>query len=369
MRTRGLVVTVACAAIAVPLCLPTASLPVSALPAGSPATAQSATAPNLVQPGTPAAGARSGRITARDLQPTTPRSSRLPGTKCRVFPADNWWHADVSSLPVDPRSAAWLAASDADDTNLHPDFGPAFGDQPVPYGIPITIVRPRKPGTRVAFDYDDESDDVRYPLTRRTSIEGGWRADGDRHAIIVNARTCRLYETWNTRLTRRGWTAGSGATWSLRRNQLRPAGWTSADAAGLPILPGLLRWDEIQRGEVDHAIRFTVPYTADEFVWPARHRAGSGDAATVPPMGARFRMKAGFSTAGFSPAARVILNAMKRHGMVVADNGSGWFFQGTSDERWPEELISELKRIPAGAFEAVDTSGLMITPGSAAARR
>lgn len=305
----------------------------------------------------------------RGIQPTTPTSSRLPGTKCRVFPADNWWHSDVSTLPVDSRSAAWLAASDAAGTNLHPDFGPSFGEQPVPYGIPITVVRPRKAGVRVRFEYADESDNVRYPLTRRTSIEGGRNSGGDRHAIVVNARNCRLYETWNTRLTRRGWTAGSGATWSLRNNQLRPAGWTSADAAGLPILPGLLRWDEIERGYVDHAIRFTVPDTADAFVWPARHRAGSGDPAVVPPMGARFRMKAGFSTAGFSPAARVVLAAMKRHGMVVADNGSGWYFQGTADTRWPEQLISELKTIPAGAFEAVDTSGLMINPSSAAARR
>lgn len=360
MRARWWVIAAATAAVAAPICLPTD------YPA---ATAAIRTiAADSGQPGGQV-GAPPGTITARNLQATAPKSNRLPGTKCRVFPANSWWHADVSSLPADARSDSWLAATDAAETNLHPDFGPSFGEQPVPYGIPITVVRPRKPGARVAFEYGDESDHVRYPLTRHTAIEGGWNADGDRHAIVVDARTCRLYETWNTRLTRRGWTAGSGATWSLRNDSLRPAGWTSADAAGLPILPGLLRWDEIERGEVDHAIRFTVPKTAAGFAWPARHRAGSGNAASVPPMGARFRMKAGFSTAGFSPAARVILAAMKRHGMVVADNGSGWFFQGTSDARWPDELISELKTIPAAAFEAVDTSSLQIADNSARARR
>ncbi len=350
-----LVIAAASVAIASPMVLPIANQPVAAH--------RGTAARTSVRP-----GELRGAVAARNLQPSAPTSNPLPGTKCRVFPASNWWHADVSSMPIDPRSDAWLAASDAANTNLHPDFGPSFGEQPVPYGIPITVVRPKKPGVRVAFQYADESDRVRYPLTRRTAIEGGWNADGDRHAIVVNAKSCQLYETWNTRLTRRGWTAGSGATWSLRNNRLRPSGWTSADAAGLPILPGLLRWDEIQRGEVDHAIRFTVPDTSDAFVWPARHRAGSGDASAVPPMGARFRMKSTFPTAGFSTAAQVVLKAMKRHGMVVADNGSGWFFQGTSDERWPDELISEMKTIPAAAFEAVDTSSLKIADNSGRAR-
>lgn len=355
MRLGWLVTVAAVVSIAIPVGVPTAGqLAIASSHAGTPAAARSADT--------------RGMTPTRNLQPRAPSSNRLPGTRCQVFPADNWWHADVSSMPVDARSDAWLSASEAASTNLHPDFGPSFGEQPVPYGIPITVVRPKKPGVRVAFEYADESDNVRYPLTRRTAIEGGWSASGDRHAIVVNAKTCGLYETWNTRLTRRGWTAGSGATWSLRNNRLRPSGWTSADAAGLPILPGLLRWDEIQRGEVDHAIRFTVPDTADAFLWPARHRAGSGDAATVPPMGARFRMKSTFSTAGFSAQAQVVLAAMKRHGMVVADNGSAWFFQGTADDRWPDELISELKTIPAAAFEAVDTSSLKITDNSARVR-
>lgn len=308
---------------------------------------------------------------ARVLQPTAPTSAALPGTNCPVFPADNFWHADVSALPAESHSAAWLAAANAADTNLHPDFGPSFGEQPLPYGLPVTVVNmPARKGVRVRFMYSDESDHVRYPLRRSpTLIEGGWNADGDRHAIVVNARTCKLYETWNTRRTSRGWTAGSGAVWSLRSNALRPAGWTSADAAGLPILPGLLRWDEVAAGHVDHAIRFTVEQTQDNYIWPARHRAGSTDSPSVAPMGARFRLKASFPASTYSAQAQVILTAMARYGLVVADNGSDWYFQGTSDDRWPIDLIDELKSIPASAFEAVDTRQLMISADSGQARR
>lgn len=325
-------------------------------------------APTVV-PAAPGLVGRMGEVSAASFQPTEPRPARLPGTRCRAFPADSWWHADVSALAVHPDSDAWMASSGAAGRNLHPDFGPSFGEQPVPYGIPITVVRGRWRGVRVDFGYSDESDHVRYPLRRSTKIEGGWNADGDRHAIVVSARNCRLFETWDTRRNGRRWYAGSGATWSLRSNGLRPDSWTSADAAGLPILPGLLRWDEVERGYVDHAIRFTVPRTAGTYLWPARHRAGSGDARVVPPMGARFRLRASFSEAGFSARAQVILSAMKRHGMVVADNGSGWYFQGTSDTRWPDGLVSELKDIPASQFEAVDSSVLQVSPDSGAARR
>ena len=283
-------------------------------------------------------------------------TSRLPGTSCPVFPADNYWHARVDALPVHPQSGAWLSTIGTD-LRLHPDFGPSYGEQPVPYGIPVTVVR-RGPRVPVSFEYADESDRVRYPLTRRTLIEGGWDADGDRHAIVVDARTCRLYETWNTRLRPTGWTAGSGAVWNLRSNRLRPEGWTSADAAGLPILPGLLRYDEVRSGHVDHAIRFTAPTTRRAFLWPARHQAGSTDDPRYPPMGARFRLAADVDTSGYSARARVVLRAMQQYGLVLADNGSAWFFQGTADDRWPPGLIDELKRIPAAAFEAVDTASL-----------
>lgn len=295
---------------------------------------------------------------------TKPHSHRLPGTKCRVFPADNYWHADVRKLPVNPRSAQWLSHMDAAGRDLHPDFGPSYGEAPVPYGIPVTVVT-SGPKVPVRFQYANESDRVRYPLSRGTKIEGGWDAGGDRHAVVVDARTCTLYETYDTRLTASGWTAGSGAVWKLRSNKLRHKGWTSADAAGLPILPGLLRYDEVERGRVDHAIRFTTDVTDRRFLWPARHQAGRVSDQSYPPMGARFRLKKSFSTKGFSRDAKVVLKAMKRYGLVLADNGSPWYFQGTADNRWNGKLISALKRIPASAFEAVDTSSLRVKGGSA----
>jgi len=291
----------------------------------------------------------------------------LPGTSCPVFPANNYWHARVDRLPVNPASERWMANMHSS-VDLHPDFGPSFGEQDVPYGIPITIVH-GAPRVAVTFDYADESDRVPYPLNSSTAIEGGTNANGDRHTIVVDADTCTLFETWDTHQAGGAWTAGSGAVWSLRSNKLRPKGWTSADAAGLPILPGLLRWEEVKAGRVDHAIRFTTDVTQRSFVWPARHQAGSTADTAFPPMGARFRLKSGYSTAGYSASAKAVLTAMKRYGLVLADNGSPWYFQGDADPAWPEDLIGELKRIPASAFEAVDTRSLQVSPGSAAAKR
>ena len=221
---------------------------------------------------------------------------------------------------------------------------------------------------RVRFQYAAESDRVRYPLGRGTRIEGGRDSAGDKHAIVVDKGTCRLYETWNTRVREGRWHAGSGAVWDLGSNELRPDGWTSADAAGLPILPGLLRWDEVRDREVDHAIRFTIDVTSRHHVWPARHDAGSRSSRKFPPMGARFRLKPGFSSDGFGPAAREVIRAMKTYGLVLADNGSPWFFQGEQHKGWPDDLIADLKAIPASAFVAVDTSGLMVEPDSAEVR-
>ena len=297
-----------------------------------------------------------------------PTSAYLPGTACRAFPADNYWHADVSHLPVNARSAQWLSHMQASMRRLHADFGPSYGAQPVPYGIPITVVNGI---TRVAvrFGYPDESDKVRYPLSTSTLIEGGSSASGDRHAIVVDKATCQLFETWDTHRYASGWYAGSGAVWSLGSDALRPAGWTSSDAAGLPILPGLLRYDEVAAGHVDHAIRFTTNVTDRAYVWPARHQAGSVSDASYPPMGARFRLKAGFVISGYSRDAQVVLRAMKTYGLVLADNGSPWFFQGTSDTRWTSPIIEALGRVPASAFEAVDTAPLRISSSSAASRR
>lgn len=291
----------------------------------------------------------------------------LVGTNCPLFPSSNYWHARIDSLPVNAASRQWMSNMHASN-DLHPDFGPSYGEQEVPYGIPITVVHgaARVP---VSFDYADESDKVLYPLSKDTLIEGGSNADGDRHAVVVDADSCTLFETFDTRLTGAGWSAGSGAVWSLKSNKLRPKSWTSADAAGLPILAGLLLWAEVKNGKVDHAIRFTTDVTQRAFVWPARHQAGSTSSAAFPPMGARFRLKSNYATGGYSAKAKVILTAMKRYGLVLADNGSPWYFQGDADPAWPEGLIAELKRIPASAFEAVDTSRLQVAPNSAAARQ
>src|SRR5436190_1869577 len=290
----------------------------------------------------------------------------LPGTNgCTAFPANNWWHADVSKLPVHTRSKQWLSHM-SPTSRLHPDFGPSYGAQPVPYGIPWTIVTNSHATHRVHFTYASESDDVRYPLGSDSKIEGGSGASGDRHVIIVNKVTCRLYELWNVHHTSSGWTAGSGATWLLTSNRLRPAGWTSADAAGLAILPGLLRWTEVKAGHVDHAIRFTTDVTDRRYLWPARHQAGSVSNHAYPPMGARFRLKASFPISSYRADTQVVLRAMKHYGLVLADNGSPWYFQGAQSGRWPSGLLDQLKRIPASAFVAVDTSSLKISSGSAA---
>ncbi len=350
MRRGSRRVAAAAAGVAVALIGAAVALPASAMPAPTPPTP---TAP-------PPRGVSSA-----------PTSAYLPGTTCRAFPADNVWHADVSTLPVNARSAQWMAHM-SPSRSLHPDFGPSFGAQPAPYGIPITVVRG---ATRVpvSFGYPSESDRVRYPLSTSTKLEGGMSATssvgGDRHAIVVDAATCQLFETWDTRLRSSRWYAGSGAVWSLTSDALRPAGWTSADAAGLPILPGLLRYDEVAAGRVDHAIRFTTNVTDRAYVWPARHQAGSVSDATYPPMGARFRLKASFDISRFPASAQVVLRAMKNYGLILADNGSPWFFQGTADTRWTSAFIDSLRGIPASAFEAVDSSRLVVSSSSGAARR
>jgi hypothetical protein len=280
----------------------------------------------------------------------------VAGTSCRAFPASNFWNTDISGLPTDPRSAVWLSHMSTA-RRLHPDFGPSYGDGPN-YGIPVTVVRRHHRTVRVRFDYAAESDRVRYPFGRDTKIEGGRNSAGDKHAIVVQRYRCRLYETWNTRVRNGRWRAGSGATWSLGSNRLRPDGWTSADAAGLPILPGLLRWNEVKAGRVAHAIRFTTDVTSRHHLWPARHDAGSTDSWAYPPMGARFRLKSSFDASGYGAHARVVITAMKDYGLVLADNGSPWFFTGERNRNWPPALIEQLKRIPASAFEAVDTSSM-----------
>jgi hypothetical protein len=293
---------------------------------------------------------------------TTATAAPVGGTACQAFPAGNYWHADVSALPVHARSDQWLSHMSTD-RSLHPDFGPSFGDGPN-YGIPVTVVGSAHRKVRVHFTYADESDRVRYPLGRDTRIEGGRKSDGDRHAIIVDKDACKLYETYATRHTSHGRRAGSGAVWRLTSNALRPDGWTSADAAGLPILPGLLRWNEVKAHDVDHAIRFTTDVTSRWHLWPARHDAGSKDSHRYPPMGARFRLDASYDASGLGAKAQAVVQAMKTYGLVLADNGSPWFFQGEQNKHWPNAFVDQLKTIPANAFEAVDTSSLMVDPNS-----
>jgi hypothetical protein len=253
------------------------------------------------------------------------------------------------------------------DVDLHPDFGPSYGDGP-DYGIPITVVGGKHRKVKVTFDYSSESDHVRYPLGRDTRIEGGRGSQGDRHAIVVDRSRCKLYETFATSSAGGRWHAGSGAVWSLRKNRLRPDGWTSADAAGLPILPGLLRWNEVKKGRIDHAIRFTVPTTSQSHLWPARHDAGSTSSPDYPPMGARFRLAGSYDASGLSRYAQHVVAAMKKYGLVLADNGSAWYFQGEQNAAWPDQLVADLKTIPASAFVAVDTSSLMVSADSAQVR-
>jgi hypothetical protein len=313
-----------------------------------------------------AAGALAGAGGATSPRTVDRPGKPIAGTACAEFPADNWWHADVSDLPVHARSRQWLSHMSTG-TDLHPDFGPSYGPGP-DYGIPVTVVRSTHPLVRVRFRYAAESDRVRYPLGRDTRIEGGRRSSGDRHAIVVDRGRCRLYETFATRVHMGRWTAGSGAVWSLRSNALRPDGWTSADAAGLPILPGLLRWNEVRDNRIDHAIRFTTDVTSRHHLWPARHDAGSTDSRAYPPMGARFRLEPSYSAARLSPMARRVVRAMKKYGLVLADNGSPWYFQGEQHARWPERLIEDLKTIPASAFVAVDTSSLKVSGDSGEVR-
>ena len=281
---------------------------------------------------------------------------------CPVFPSNNVWHADIRTLPVHARSAAWVNSM-GPARKLHPDFGPS--GLAMPYGIPFTVVGASHADVGVSFDYDDESDPGPYPFGPDTPIEGG----SDRHAIMIDRDTCTLYELFDAHYAPGASSAGSGAIWSLTSNALRPAGWTSADAAGLPIFAGLVRLDEVQAGVVDHAIRMTASRTDRSYLWPARHQAGAENNPNLPPMGARFRLKSSFSISAFRADTRVILTAMQRYGMIVADNGSDWYFTGTAENGWAEGMLDELKTIPASAFEAVDTSSLMLGPNSGQVRR
>jgi len=277
---------------------------------------------------------------------------------CPVFPASSAWNQRVDRLPVSKDSATLVRAIGLD-SPVHADFGSGLYDGSR-IGIPYVVVSgSRTPKSRPSFDYADESDRGPYPIPAGVPIEGAPHPDdGDRHALIVDRDTCTLYELYALHRSGSRWAAGSGAIWSLRSNRLRPAGWTSADAAGLPILPGLARYDEASAGSIDHALRFTAPRTRRAYIYPARHYASDSSDPTLPPMGLRVRLKASFDTRGFPPQARVVLEALKRYGMILADNGSPWYISGAPDPRWSNDDLHSLGRLTGADFEVVDTSRL-----------
>jgi hypothetical protein len=282
---------------------------------------------------------------------------RLPAARhCPVFPANNPWNQRVDKLPVSADSAR-LISSIGLNAPVHADFGSGKWDGG-PIGIPFDVVSKKTARHQVSFEYADESNRVRYPIPTHVHIEGGPHASGDRHAILVDKSSCRLYELYDLRHTGHGWTAGSGAVWSLRSNHLRPAGWTSADAAGLPIFPGLARWDEAKRGVIDHALRFTAAETRRAYVYPARHYASSSNDPALPPMGLRVRLKASVDVASFPKQARVVLVALQRYGMILADNGSPWYISGAPSPHWSNDALHTLGRLTGADFEVVDTSSL-----------
>ncbi len=270
----------------------------------------------------------------------------------RPFPADNPWNQDISADAVDPNSAALIAACGVRD--LHPDFGTTYNG--APNGIPYVVVAGTQGRVPVSFDYDDESDAGPYPVPPNAPIEGGVSGTGDRHILILDRDNWLLYELFAAYPVNGGqsWRAGSGAIFDLKTNAMRPAGWTSADAAGLPVFPGLVRYDEaVVEGEIRHALRFTCPTTRRAYVHPARHYASSRTDANLPPMGMRVRLRADFNVSTYPAEVQVILNAMKRYGMLLADNGSGWFVSGAPDPRWSDDNLAALKRVSSSNFEVV----------------
>jgi hypothetical protein len=325
----------------------TAVLPLGPVSAWSPKSSP----PPAVRPKPP--------IVDRVNHPRRPRvpAPTLPGASgCTVFPPTNVWNVRIDRREVAANSATMISAIGLD-RGLHMDFGSYAG-----YGIPYQVVSASTPRSTVVFEYDDESDHVGYPIPADPLIEGGPGATGDRHILMVDRDACRLYELFAASRSGGQWYAGSGATWDLRSNALRPSGWTSADAAGLAILPGLVRYDEVTAGAINHALRFTTNRTRRAYIYPARHFASTSTSTSLPPMGLRVRLKASYDTSRFSPQARVIAVALQRYGMILADNGSPWYISGMSHPAFDDDVLHELDVITGRHLEVVDTTGLVNGP-------
>jgi hypothetical protein len=301
----------------------------------------------------------SATTTPTPLAPPTATSS----SPCTYFPADNVWNTRIDTLPVDASSTTYVNTIGAA-KGLKADFGAGLWDGG-PIGIPFTTVPGTQARVPVSFYYYDESDPSPYPIPTDAPIEGGPNSSGDRHVLVQDRDACVLYEMFDSHPQSDGsWQSGSGAVFDLRSHALRPAGWTSADAAGFAVLPGLANYDEVASGEIRHALRFTVPQTRRAYIWPARHYASTLTGTQYPPLGQRFRLKASFDITPFSPANRVILTALKRYGMFLADNGSAWFLSGVPDERWNNTELRQLLNVTGSNFEAINESSLMIDPNS-----
>ncbi len=291
------------------------------------------------------------------LVPALVHASPLPGAPgCPLFPPDNPWNQRVDRLPVAKNSAQMIASIGLGNP-VHPDFGTTYNG--APNGIPYMVVSNSTPRVPVSFDYASESDGHLYPLPSNVPVEGGRGSSGDRHVIVVNRDTCTDYELFAAYPQAGGkrWHAGSGAIFNLGSDHLRPAGWTSADAAGLPILPGLARYDEVARGVIDHALRFTAPCTSKAYVYPARHEA-SRCSGSYPPMGLRVRLKAGVNISRLPSQARIVAQALKTYGLILADNGSPWYISGAPNPRWNDDALHQLDQLTGRDFEVVDTHSL-----------
>ncbi len=282
---------------------------------------------------------------------------------CPLQPPDNIWNTRIDTQAVDPNSLNYLASMGLGGT-IHPDFGSGLWSGG-PIGIPFISVPGDQPLVEISFTYESESDPGPYPIPEDVPIEGGPNGTGDRHLIIVDRDNCLLYEVFYAWPQPDGtWEAGSGAVFDLESNVLRPDGWTSADAAGLPILPGLVRYDEVESGEIRHALRFTANPTQRAYIWPARHFASNSTNPDHPPMGLRLRLRDDFDISSFTPRLQIILTCLKRYGMILADNGSNWFLSGVPDERWDNDELRDLDLISGADFEVVDSSSLIVDPNS-----